>query len=93
MRAQWDGPWICCGGFNEVLSQDQYIGPGDRTEAHINAILYYLQDCELMDLGYEGPKFTWSNRQGHDTNVKVRLDRPVANGASQGCLRTVLWRI
>jgi hypothetical protein len=31
-------------------------------------------------LGYEGPKYTWSNRQGSDTNVKVRLDRAVANG-------------
>jgi hypothetical protein len=32
-----------------------------------------------MDLGFEGPKYTWSNRQGCDTNVKVRLDRAVAN--------------
>jgi hypothetical protein len=31
-------------------------------------------------LGFEGPKYTWSNRQGADNNVKVRLDRAVANG-------------
>ncbi|KAM0864363.1 hypothetical protein ACQ4PT_043964 [Festuca glaucescens] len=36
--------------------------------------------CELKDLGFEGPKFTWSNRQEADTHVKVRLDRAVANG-------------
>jgi hypothetical protein len=33
-----------------------------------------------MDLGFEGPKFTWNNRQGCDTNVKCRLDRAIANG-------------
>jgi hypothetical protein len=80
MRAQWDGPWICCGDFNEVLSQDEHIGPRDRTEAQICAFQDCLQDCELMDLGFEGPKFTWNNRQGCDTNVKCCLDRAIANG-------------
>jgi hypothetical protein len=31
-------------------------------------------------LGFEGPKFTWNNRQDVNTHVKVRLDRAVANG-------------
>jgi hypothetical protein len=39
-----------------------------------------LQDCGLSDLGFEGPKYTWSNRQNADSNVRVRLDRAVANG-------------
>jgi hypothetical protein len=34
-----------------------------------------------MDLGYEGPKYTWSNKQEANSHVKVRLDRAVANGA------------
>jgi hypothetical protein len=80
MRAQWTGPWICCGDFNEVLSQNEHIGPRDRTEAQISAFRDCLQDCELMDLGFEGPKFTWNNRQDCDTNIKVRLDRAVSNG-------------
>jgi hypothetical protein len=33
-----------------------------------------------MDLGFVGPKFTWTNRQDADHHVKVRLDRAVANG-------------
>jgi hypothetical protein len=66
--------------FNEVLSQDEHIGPRDRTEAQINAFRDCLQHCELKDLGFEGPKFTWSNRQHNDSNVKVHLDRVVANG-------------
>jgi hypothetical protein len=80
MRAQWNGPWLVCGDFNEVLSQDEHVGPRDRTEAQISAFRDCMQVCELKDLGFEGPKFTWSNRQDADTHVKVRLDRVVANG-------------
>jgi hypothetical protein len=38
-----------------------------------------LEDCQLMDLGYCGPKFTWCNgRRGADLN-RERLHRAVAN--------------
>jgi hypothetical protein len=40
-----------------------------------------LDDCGLSDLGYSGPKFTWTNKQESDSNVRVRLDRAVANGS------------
>lgn len=39
-----------------------------------------LEDCELVDLGFSGPKFTWNNKQQGNGNIKVRLDRAVANG-------------
>lgn len=39
-----------------------------------------LEDCELIDLGYIGPKFTLNNRQAGMNNIWVRLDRAVANG-------------
>jgi hypothetical protein len=37
MRASWSGAWICYGDFNEVLSQDEHVGPRDRTEGQIAA--------------------------------------------------------
>jgi ribonuclease HI len=40
-----------------------------------------LDDCGLVDLGYSGPTFTWSNKQDSENLVRVRLDRAVANGA------------
>jgi exonuclease III len=33
-----------------------------------------------MDLGFSGPNFTWNSRQKSGDNVRVRLDRTVANG-------------
>lgn len=32
-----------------------------------------------QDLGYHGVPFTWDNRQDGEANVKVRLDRFLAN--------------
>jgi hypothetical protein len=40
-----------------------------------------LDDFNLMDLGFSGPKYTWSNRQDAQCNVRVCLDRGVANHA------------
>ena len=74
-------PWICCGDFNEVLLHDEHYGVRDRSDAQIEQFRSCLNDCELFDLGFSGPKFTWTNRQDAQSNIRVRLDRAVANGA------------
>jgi hypothetical protein len=79
MSATWSSAWICYGDFNEVLCQDEHIGPRDQTEGQIAGFCDCLQDCGLSDIGFDGPKFTWSNRQDADQHIKVRLDRAVAN--------------
>ncbi|XP_059446454.1 uncharacterized protein LOC132178000 [Corylus avellana] len=38
-----------------------------------------LEECNLGDLGYSGPKFTWSNKRQDDTYSQERLDRAVGN--------------
>lgn len=38
-----------------------------------------LDGCELTDLGFRGVPFTYDNKRGGRKNVKVRLDRMVAN--------------
>jgi hypothetical protein len=40
-----------------------------------------LQNHNLSDLGFEGDKFTWHNRQDGVSNIKTRLDRMVATPA------------
>ena len=51
MSTSWKGPWLCCGDFNEVSSQDEHIGPRDQTESQMAAFQDCFQDCGLMDLG------------------------------------------
>jgi hypothetical protein len=31
-------------------------------------------------MGFSGPMFTWTNKQENESNIRVRLDRAVANG-------------
>ena len=81
LQPLWDGPWLCCGDFNEVLAQDEHCGPRDWYEAQISAFRDCLMDCSLTNLGYSGPKFTWCNKQDPDCHVKCQLDRAMANGA------------
>ncbi|XP_074359582.1 uncharacterized protein LOC141698981 [Apium graveolens] len=38
-----------------------------------------INDCELVDLGYEGEKFTWERFRGTDKWVVERLDKGFAN--------------
>jgi hypothetical protein len=40
-----------------------------------------LEECDLIDLGFVGPKYTWSNCQEGAAIIRERLDRAVANRA------------
>ena len=80
LKAQWNGPWICMGDFNEVIYNDEHLGTCTRGEAQMCQFRECLEDCQLVDLGFSGPKYTWNNRQQGRDNMRVRLDRAVANG-------------
>ena len=34
--------------------------------------------CGFQDMGFEGPKFTWSNRRSKEERIRLRLDRVLA---------------
>lgn len=73
------GPWVCIGDFNEIICLDEKYGGSGRQRSLMEAFQQALEVCELSDLGYRGPKYTWSNyREGGDF-MKERLDRAVAN--------------
>lgn len=38
-----------------------------------------LTDCSLLDMGFNGPPFTWSNKREHHALVRATLDRCVVN--------------
>jgi hypothetical protein len=55
LHSAWDGPWICYGDFNEVLTSDEHLGLNDRSESHMSLLRDCLQSCGLVDLGFSGP--------------------------------------
>ncbi|XP_075658740.1 uncharacterized protein LOC142628551 [Castanea sativa] len=72
-------PWIIAGDFNEVLADDEKYG-GRVVNAN-RALLF--KDCldarNMVDLGFSGPRFTWSNRRGFRNLIQERLDRFFGN--------------
>lgn len=39
----------------------------------------FLKDCNLIDLGFTGPLYTWTNNREHGKTVRTRIDRCHAN--------------
>jgi hypothetical protein len=72
-------PWMCCGDFNEILAQHEKSGAANRKETQMEQFREALEACNLSDMGFQGPKFTWNNCRGDDQFTKERLDRVVAN--------------
>jgi hypothetical protein len=72
-------PWLCVEDFNEILDPTEKRCTTVRGESQIDGFRDALGECQLSDLGFQGPKFRWSNRRDYDMFTTERLDRAVAN--------------
>ena len=52
--------WLCLGDFNEVLVSSEKLGGNLRQNSFMQTFQHTLETCELSDLGFNGPKYTWS---------------------------------
>lgn len=76
----YSGPWSLIGDFNEIMNSSEKTGGRPPISNRMNLYYNAMNFCNLMDLGFTGPPFTWSNcRQGNGL-IKERLDRAWANG-------------
>ncbi|KAK4389947.1 hypothetical protein Sango_2331700 [Sesamum angolense] len=69
-------PWLCAGNFNEILVNPK-IG-ASRPRRQIEEFRSCLYDCQLIDLGYSGYKYTWCNHRETPDTVRTHLDRACA---------------
>ncbi|KAL5779809.1 hypothetical protein ACOSQ2_010546 [Xanthoceras sorbifolium] len=72
-------PWLCGGDLNEILVSSEKLGGTNRLVSGMNDFRNALDFCNLDDLGFRGPLFTWSNKRVEAANVQERLDRFLAN--------------
>lgn len=73
MKPTSPSPWLIMKDFNEILHPDEKFGGTMRPFSKV------VEDCKLGDMGYVGPKFTWSNKRERRNFTKERLDRAFAN--------------
>lgn len=71
--------WIIQGDFNEILDGIEHSVVGS---AHDTGGMKDFQDtvayCGLLDMSYQGPRFTWSNKRDNGIICK-KLDRALVN--------------
>lgn len=66
--------------FNEVLDGDEHSNYQDSglITSGMRDFENVIQYCSLVDMGYQGPKFTWCNKRKYETIYK-KLDRILVN--------------
>ncbi|GLT52016.1 hypothetical protein SLA2020_253800, partial [Shorea laevis] len=72
-------PWLMIGDFNEKLTSNDKRGENPISQHKSRAFKTCLDYCNMIDLGFVGPKFTWSNKRPISQLIQARLDRAFAN--------------
>ncbi|CAM8980230.1 unnamed protein product [Rhodiola kirilowii] len=72
-------PWCVIGDFNEISSFSDSTSSNLARRPYIQQFRQVLSDCGLMDLGFKGSKFTYSNKRQGGDEVQCRLDRAVGD--------------
>lgn len=71
-------PWLVVGDFNDILSSNEKFSSSPSSQRRIVAFRNCIDNCKLLDLGFNGPRFTWTNKR-HNGLVLKRLDRVLCN--------------
>ena len=78
-------PWIIFGDFNECLSSEDKLGGQPVSMFRTQRFKECLDSCNMIDLGFHGPKFTWTNKRELTHLIQIRLDRCFANQSWRTC--------
>lgn len=68
-------PWCYFVDFNEILHCHEKSGGNDRNLSMMTEFRKSIQACNLIDIGYKGSQFTWSNKRFRPHLIEERLDR------------------
>ncbi|KAK3012916.1 hypothetical protein RJ639_009673 [Escallonia herrerae] len=81
LAAAFEGPWTCIGDFNAVANQTEKKGGRPVANPSSGGICEFINQHHMIDLGFSGNPFTWSNNRPLSANIKERLDKAYANAA------------
>ncbi|KAK3211771.1 hypothetical protein Dsin_016477 [Dipteronia sinensis] len=71
--------WLCGNDFNELLSQSEKVGGSDKSFTGMFQFCQAVEDYDLVDLWFSGPRLTWNNKRDGRLNIQERLDRFLAD--------------
>jgi hypothetical protein len=53
-------PMLCTGDLNNIISVNEKLGPRPPNMSRISNFCCLVKNCDLFDLGYNGPTYTWT---------------------------------
>jgi hypothetical protein len=65
--------------LNELMLENEKLGPTTVDVRRINDFCAYVKQCSLIDLGYNGSAYTWTNKRFSSVPTYEMLDRCLAN--------------
>lgn len=71
-------PWLCIGDFNTIQSSQDRFGGSPVTFSSTKDFNEFIAQTHLLNLGYCGAVYTWSNKRQHTFNIEERLDKTFA---------------
>ena len=78
-RDSFEASWLCIGDFNSILAQSEKQGGRPVTSSSQCHLRSFINHFGMIDLGFAGNPFTWSNNRKGLENIKERLDRGLAS--------------
>ncbi|KAJ8423447.1 hypothetical protein Cgig2_008936 [Carnegiea gigantea] len=76
-------PWLLVGDFNDTKSMEERLNCSNNLSRRCALFNYWIENNGLIDLGFSGPRFTWSTGNTISSKKFARLDRALCNS---------LWR-
>ncbi|XP_071912179.1 uncharacterized protein [Coffea arabica] len=74
-KVGWGDKWIIIGDFNDIISNDEKWGGRRRDNRSFHDFRKFINENQLLDVGYIGKPWTWSNNWYGNGEIKERLDR------------------
>ncbi|XP_075645458.1 uncharacterized protein LOC142616504 [Castanea sativa] len=72
-------PWVIVRDFNEPLLEGDKFGGRPVNFSQPLLFKECLDKCNMVDMGFNGPRFTWSNRRDVNNLIQERIDRFFTN--------------
>ncbi|XP_016498057.1 uncharacterized protein LOC107816829 [Nicotiana tabacum] len=73
------GPWSMFGDFNSIMQAIEKKGGRPHRIRKSKDFINYMDDYCMIDAGYIGNDFTWSNNRKRRKRISERLDRVLYN--------------
>jgi hypothetical protein len=75
----FSGQWFMIGDLNSISSPSDKRGGTSSSWGSSKFFKVFVDNVGAIDLGFNGPRFTWSNRIIGLANIRERLDRGLCN--------------